>query len=86
MPARLEALAALGGMDRHALHSQLAAAVQVILHVHRLADGSRRLEQIGVIDRGADGYVQIMQAWPDGGSGRERLERMFRLRNREVGT
>ena len=86
VPARLEALAALGGMDRHALHSQLAAAVQVILHVHRLADGSRRLEQIGVIDRGADGYVRIMQAWPDGGSGRERLERMFRLRNREVGT
>lgn len=40
VPARLEALAALGGMDRHALHSQLAAAVQVILHVHRLADGS----------------------------------------------
>jgi Flp pilus assembly CpaF family ATPase len=27
VPARLEALAALGGLDRAALHSQLAAAV-----------------------------------------------------------
>ena len=33
VPARLEALAALGGLDRAALHSQLAAAVQVVLHV-----------------------------------------------------
>ncbi len=35
VPARLEALAALGGLDRFALHSQLAAAVQVLLHVGR---------------------------------------------------
>ena len=35
VPARLEALAALGGLDRSALHSQLAAAVQVLLHVGR---------------------------------------------------
>ena len=35
VPARLEALAALGGLDRAALHSQLAAAVQVVLHVGR---------------------------------------------------
>ena len=39
VPARLEALAALGGLDRAALHSQLAAAVQVVLHVSR---GRRR--------------------------------------------
>ncbi len=35
VPARLEALAGLGGLDRAALHSQLAAAVQVVLHVGR---------------------------------------------------
>src|SRR5262249_35829249 len=31
VPARLEALAALGGMPRDVLHSQLAAAVQVLV-------------------------------------------------------
>lgn len=35
VPARMEALAALGGMPREALHSQLAAAVQVVLHMGR---------------------------------------------------
>src|SRR5690606_12096635 len=38
VPARLEALAGSGGMDRSALHSQLAAAVQVVLHVQRRTD------------------------------------------------
>ena len=41
VPARLEALAALGGMGRDALHAQLAAALQVLVHVRRLPDGRR---------------------------------------------
>lgn len=66
VPARLEALAALGGMDRAALHSQLAAAVQVVLHVHRRADGSRRLVEIGLVQQAANGFVSIEPAWrPD---------------------
>ncbi len=52
VPARLEALAALGGLDRFALHSQLAAAVQVLLHVGRDRDGSRRLSEIAVLQAG----------------------------------
>ena len=52
VPARLEALAALGGLDRVALHSQLAAAVQVVLHVGRHRNGARRLSEIGVLRRG----------------------------------
>ncbi|MFC9788090.1 TadA family conjugal transfer-associated ATPase [Rhodococcus sp. NPDC127528] len=63
VPARLEALAALGGMDRAALHSQLAAAVQVVLHVHRVADGRRRLAQIGVLERDRHGEVTVVPAW-----------------------
>ncbi|MBC7300123.1 MAG: ATPase, partial [Nocardia sp.] len=59
---RLEALAALGGMDRAALHSQLAAAVQVVLHVHRRSDGTRVLREIGVLQRDSDG-VHIAPAW-----------------------
>ncbi|WP_405149351.1 TadA family conjugal transfer-associated ATPase [Nocardia salmonicida] len=62
VPARLEALAALGGMDRAALHSQLAAAVQVVLHVHRRSDGTRALREIGVLQRDFDG-VHIAPAW-----------------------
>jgi pilus assembly protein CpaF len=63
VPARLEALAALGGLDRAALHSQLAAAVQVILHVSRDRTGVRRLSEIGVLQRGDDDRVRVATAW-----------------------
>lgn len=46
--ARIEALAALGGLVQHALHSQLAAAAPVILAMKRTAHG-RKLHQIGVL-------------------------------------
>ncbi|WNG81593.1 TadA family conjugal transfer-associated ATPase [Mycobacterium sp. ITM-2016-00316] len=63
VPARLEALAALGGLDRAALHSQLAAAVQVVLQVGRDPAGRRRLTEIAVLDRGPDGWVGTRTAW-----------------------
>ncbi|MFC9519231.1 TadA family conjugal transfer-associated ATPase [Nocardiaceae bacterium NPDC056970] len=63
LPARLEALAALGGLDRAALHSQLAAAVQVVLHVERGAEGRRRLAEIAVLRRDATGTVEVAPAW-----------------------
>ncbi len=61
VPARLEALAALGGIGRAALHSQLAGAVRVVLHVRR--DGRhRQLAEIAVLGRGSDGWVTAMPA------------------------
>lgn len=63
VPARMEALAALGGMARDALHSQLAAAVQVVLGVARNVDGTRGLSEIGVLQRGVDGLVTIVPIW-----------------------
>ncbi|HZQ34279.1 MAG TPA: TadA family conjugal transfer-associated ATPase [Mycobacterium sp.] len=63
LPARLEALAALGGLNRAALHSQLAAAVQVVLHVRRGSDGRRRLDEIAVLRRDGDGPVRVVTAW-----------------------
>jgi pilus assembly protein CpaF len=70
VPARLEALAAVGGLDRAALHSQLAAAVQVVMHVRRARDGSRRLDEIAVLRRNGDGPVRVVTAWhADTGSG-----------------
>jgi pilus assembly protein CpaF len=65
VPARLEALAALGGLGRAALHSQLAAALQLVLEVRRRPDGQRRLSAIGVLERGDD-LVRITPAWRDG--------------------
>jgi len=62
VPARLEALAATGGLSRPALHSQLAAAVQVVLHVRRLRSGARVLDVVGVPVR-AGGVVEVRAAW-----------------------
>jgi pilus assembly protein CpaF len=67
VPARLEALAATGGLSRPALHSQLAAAVQVVLHMRRLRSGSRVLDVVGVPVQ-AGGVVEVCPAWTrDGG-------------------
>lgn len=50
VPARFEALAVLGGLDRAGLHAQLAAAIDVVLVVKRRRDGTRYLQQIGVLE------------------------------------
>lgn len=63
VPARLEALAGLGGLSRAALHSQLAAAVQVLLQVGRDRQGRRRLTEIAVLGRDRDGWVTSRTAW-----------------------
>ncbi|MBA8794000.1 pilus assembly protein CpaF [Friedmanniella endophytica] len=51
VPARLEALAALGGMSRAALHAQLASALSAVVHVRRERDGQRRVAEIAVLVR-----------------------------------
>ncbi|MDA3648671.1 TadA family conjugal transfer-associated ATPase [Saccharopolyspora indica] len=82
VPARMEALAALGGLSHTALHSQLAAAVQVVLHVRRSAQRGRYLAGIGVLRRD-DERVQVVPAWQrDGGwtSGREDLAALLAAR------
>jgi pilus assembly protein CpaF len=87
VPARLEALAALGGMSPEALRSQVAAAIQVVLHVRRRADGLRVLEGVGVVRRGdAEGLV-VVPAWGrEGGwaAGRADLGAMFAERGVDV--
>ncbi|MEU4801147.1 TadA family conjugal transfer-associated ATPase [Actinosynnema sp. NPDC023587] len=62
VPARLEALAALGGLDRRALHSQVAAAVKVVLHMRRDPGGGRHLAEIGVFERRPDALL-VRSAW-----------------------
>jgi pilus assembly protein CpaF len=79
VPARMEALGALGGLDRAALHSQLAAAVQVLLHVARDRGGRRRLNEIAVLRR-TDERVTVWHA--DGGMTEDAgdLHRLLRTR------
>lgn len=54
VPARLEALAALGGMNRQTLAAQVAAALRVVIHIARRPDGSRRIREVGVLGRTGD--------------------------------
>lgn len=64
VPARMQALAGLGGMSPATLDSQLAAAVQVLLHMSRGSGGGRMLAGIGVVRRDAgDGAVRVHPAW-----------------------
>lgn len=86
VPARLEALAALGGLSRQALHSQLAAAVQVVLHVRRATGGGRYLAEIGVLRREGD-LVRVVPAWERGtgwGEGRPDLLALLRARGGDL--
>ena len=78
VPARLEALAALGGLDRSALHSQLAAAVQVVVHVSRGPRG-RRLSEIAVLNRDAAGWVVAEPVWQIERGALDGVERLRRL-------
>lgn len=47
VPARLEALGALAGLDDRALARQAATAIDLVLHVERRRDGARRLAAVG---------------------------------------
>jgi pilus assembly protein CpaF len=49
VPARLEALATLGGLPRAALHAQVASALHAVVHVSRGESGRRRLAEISVV-------------------------------------
>src|SRR4051812_837439 len=62
VPARVEALALAGGLGREAAHSQLASAVDVVVHLARDRDGVRRLRQVAVPLRRTDGLVVMESA------------------------
>lgn len=57
--ARIEALAALGGLGREATHAQVASAIRLVLHVQRGSDGRRRVAQVGCLVRSPDGRVRV---------------------------
>lgn len=73
VPARFEALGVAAGLPRHAVHSQLAAGIGVVVHLARRADGSRWVSHIGVFDRDADGLVRCIPVLGPGAAGADRL-------------
>ncbi|HSP37908.1 MAG TPA: ATPase, T2SS/T4P/T4SS family, partial [Frankiaceae bacterium] len=77
VPARLEALGALAGMDRAAVHSQLAAGIDLVLHLGRRRSGRRVLDDIAVVQRGRGGLVELASIHGRGAPGREGLERLL---------
>ncbi|WP_327289602.1 TadA family conjugal transfer-associated ATPase [Streptomyces sp. NBC_01198] len=70
VPARLEALGSTAGLDRAALHSQLAAALSLVIHLARDTAGTRRVAEIHVLHRGTDGLVGTVPALLRDGRGR----------------
>jgi pilus assembly protein CpaF len=85
IPARLEALASLGGLPRAALHAQLASALDAVVHVARDDSGMRRVAEISIFIRDpGSGLVRSESAvhfQPGGGTvlgpGGSRLERLL---------
>ncbi|MEU1311945.1 TadA family conjugal transfer-associated ATPase [Streptomyces cinnamoneus] len=72
VPARLEALGSSAGLDRAALHSQLAAALSVVIHLVRDHSGQRRIAEVHILDRDASGFVTTVPAAVGGPQGFER--------------
>jgi pilus assembly protein CpaF len=62
VPARLEALGVAAGLSREALHSQIASALEVVVHIVRPRRGVRRLREIAVLQPGPTGLVAAAPA------------------------
>jgi pilus assembly protein CpaF len=82
-PARLEALALPHGLPREGLHAQLVAALRVIIHLRRTANG-RQVAEIALIETGHPraGELTVSTAWTRHGPGPGAgiLERLLRER------
>lgn len=81
LPARIEALGVAAGLSRDAVHSQLAAAVDVVVHLVRPRSGVRYVHEFGILRPGLDQLVHCEPAVvfaPDGtashGPGADRLD------------
>ena len=72
VPARVEALALAAGLGREAAHSQLASAVDAVLHLGRRSDGVRVLREVAVPSREASGLVVMRTAVSFGDDGEAR--------------
>ena len=72
VPARIEALALAAGLPRAAAHSQLAAALDAVVHVARTPGGRRLLREVAVPVREESGLVRMATAVSFDDAGRAR--------------
>ncbi|NRQ40728.1 TadA family conjugal transfer-associated ATPase [Nonomuraea sp. NN258] len=71
VPPRLEALGCAAGLSREAVHSQLAAALDVVIHLTRgCQDGRRRISEICLLARTSSSLVEAVPALTFTPSGR----------------
>jgi len=64
VPARLEALGALAGMDATALARQVVSAFTIVLHLARAPGGARRIAQAGRFTLAGDRLgIEEVQPW-----------------------
>lgn len=82
VPARLEALAAIGGLGRDAVHAQAVSALDVLVHVRRDQHGQRRISEISILERDHRGLTAVSAVrFEDGGvrvgPGARALERIL---------
>ncbi|MGH3425709.1 MAG: TadA family conjugal transfer-associated ATPase [Nocardioidaceae bacterium] len=73
LPARIEALGVAAGLAREAVHSQLGAALDVVLHLRRGRDGVRRLAEVATLARDGSGLVHTRTAMTFDDDGRAEL-------------
>jgi pilus assembly protein CpaF len=86
VPARIEALAMLAGVERQAAHSLLASALSVAVHLQRSGDGRRRVTEIALLVRDSGGLVAAEPALRWSGDlrvepGARALGRLFQTRD-----
>lgn len=84
VPARLEALALAAGLGREALHAQVSAGLDAVVHLVRGHDGLRRIESVHALTR-VGSWVEAVPALhfsPEGvvaGPGAEDLRRRLEM-------
>jgi pilus assembly protein CpaF len=64
VPARIEALAMAAGLPQEAAHSQMASAIDLVIHLARDGTGRRRVAEVAVLDRDTDHPSGRVQALP----------------------
>jgi pilus assembly protein CpaF len=62
IPARLEALGAMAGLTREAIHSQISSALHAVIHLTRSPNGLRRITEIRAITRTPTGQAIAIPA------------------------
>lgn len=95
VPARLEALALAAGLGREALHAQVSAGIDAVIHLNRSRLGKRRIAGINVLQpvTGSAGYTGVNESIPavifgddqvTAGPGFTRLARRLGLGEKQV--